>query len=202
MPYLHWTTSGDDFDHRNAVIKELTEKFKDPGYKRPMAEDIEALGWTSTEIKLIRAFLQPKNDRCLHIRRTLDQYYYSTSTAADERTVDQIVYKFAMKQHRKQLEEAERAQQAMKIREREWREDMKWETTKWDSAESSSHSGRSRVATASDSTGRRTRHEQGERRVEASWDPPKVIMVNQLWMWIIDGGGFQNGLVNDFMLTL
>jgi hypothetical protein len=29
---------------------------------------------------------------------------------------------------------------------------------------------------------------QEVKRVEASWDPPKVMMVNQLWMWIIDGG--------------
>jgi hypothetical protein len=23
---------------------------------------------------------------------------------------------------------------------------------------------------------------------EPDWDPPKVMMMNQLWMWVIDGG--------------
>ena len=188
MPYLHWATSGEGFEHRNTVIRELTKKFKDPSYRKPTPEEIEAEE-TSTKMKLIRAFLEPKNDRCLHVRRTLDQYYYSTSAAADERTVDQIVYKFAMKQHRKTLEEAESAELEMKIREREWREyDMKWETTKWDRADSSSQSSRGRVVTTPDATVKRTQNEPEGKRVEASWDPPKVMMVNQLWMWRIDGG--------------
>jgi hypothetical protein len=195
MPYLHWATSGDGFDHRNAVIRELTEKFKDPEYRRPTLDEIEAEGETSTKIKLLRAFLQPRNDKCLHIRRTLDQYYYSTSTDADERTVDQIVYKFAKKQHRRKLEEAERAvEDAQRAKEEMRRGEIEWwETRKWERAESSLESSRSRSDTESDRIVRRARHAPEEKRAEASWDPPKVIMVNQLWMWIIDDGELQDG---------
>jgi hypothetical protein len=173
MPYLHWTTSGDDLDHRNAVIKELTEKFKDPSYERPTPSEIDAEDEKTTKMKILRAFLHPKNDRCLHIRRTLDQYYYSTLTDADERTEDQVVYKFAKKQHNKHIEEEKK--RATEMRER----------SKWDMSGSSWGSSRSFPAKqmAIDYS-----EEQDEKRVEVSWDPPKVIMVNQLWMWIIDSG--------------
>ncbi|KAE9376667.1 hypothetical protein N431DRAFT_331075 [Stipitochalara longipes BDJ] len=177
MPYLHWATTGADFDRRNAVIRELTEKFKNPRYRRPTPEEIDEEQDSTIKLKIMRAFLLPKNDRCLHVERTLDQYYYSTSTDADERTVDQIVYKFAMKQHRMKVEEAEKAKLEEKKRERdriEWR--------KWERLESFSQSSRSQLDAAPELSVRDT----PEERVEASWDPPKVMMVNQLWMWIID----------------
>jgi hypothetical protein len=180
MPYLHWTTSGDDLDHRNFVINELAEKFRDPGYKRPTPEDIEAENEKTMKMKILRAFLHPTNDRCLHIRRTLDQYYYSTLPDADERTVDQVVYKFAKKQHNKQIEEAARAKEEEKKRATERRERSKWEMS--ESSLGSSRSFPRRGMEFEDP------EEEDKKRVDVSWDPPKVMMVNQLWMWIIDGG--------------
>jgi hypothetical protein len=167
MPYLHWATSGDSLDHRNAVIKELAQEFRNPFYRRPTPEEIDAEGEITTKMKILRAFLHPKNDRCLHIRRTLDQYYYSTLVDADERTVDQVVYKFAKKQHFK-------IKQEEKDREIEKRERRKWEKS-----ESSLRSSRSWVQVEME-TGETAM--QDETRAEVSWDPPKVMMVNQLWM--------------------
>jgi hypothetical protein len=180
MPYLHWATSGDRLDRRIALIRELADKFKDPQYKRPTPEEIEAEEDDTIKLKILRAFLDPRNDRCLHVRRTLDQYYYSTLTDADERTVSQIVYKFAKKQHRRKIEEAEKTKQEEKRRKAEWMERRKWERS-----ESSLRSSRSRVDPEIDVA---VMDAQEVKRVEASWDPPKVMMVNQLWMWIIDGG--------------
>jgi hypothetical protein len=171
MPYLHWATSGEALDHRYSVIRELAEKFRDPFYRRPTPEEIERELDQSTKLKIIRAFLQPKNDKCLHIRRTLDQYYYSTLPDADERTIDQVVYKFAKKQHNRKMEETEKAKQKELER-----------------SESSLRSSRSGLDAEIEPIGTDA---QDEKRVEASWDPPRVMMVNQLWMWIIDGGEYE-----------
>jgi hypothetical protein len=176
MSYLHWATSGDSLDHRNAVIKELANKLRDPFYKRPTSDEIEAKKDRTTELKILRAFLYPVNDCSLHIPRTLDQYYYSTLPDADERTSNQVVYKFARKQHNRRIEEAARAKQEEKERERYRRQRRRWETS-----ESSLRSDRSYAE---------VEVEAEEKRVEVSWDPPKVMMVNQLWMWIINGGEF------------
>lgn len=173
MPYLHWASSGPDLDHWNTVIKELADKFRNPFYRRPTPAMIE-LEETNLNMKILRAYLHPKNDRCLHVRRTLDQYYYSTLTDADERTVDQVVYKFAMKQHRRKMEEAEKAVQEEKKWGREQRERRMYERL-----ESSSRSSRSGVVFDEEP--------EEMQQAEASWNPPKVMMVNQLWLWIIDG---------------
>jgi len=171
MPYLHWATSGESLDHRNAVVKELTEKFQNPFYRRPTLEEIE-VEETTIKMKILRAFLNPTNDRSLHLRRTLDQYYYSNLADANERTVNQVVYKFAKKQHNKRLDAAEIAKEQEKEKARRERE--KWEEDyagwPWPS--------------------RRRSLMEMEETVErdVSWDPPKVMMVNQLWMWVIDGG--------------
>jgi hypothetical protein len=178
MPYLHWATTGEALDLRYSVIKELAEKFRDPSYRRPTPEEIDGGREQSAELKLIRAFLQPKNDKCLHIRRTLDQYYYSTLPDADERTIDQVVYKYAKKQHNLKLEEARKEQEENERRQSE------------------------RSASSLLSIGSRMNAEvepiatdvQEQELVEASWDPPRVMMVNQLWMWIIDGGEYEKRL--------
>lgn len=197
MPYLHWATTGDGFNHQNAVINKVTERCRDSNYTRPTPEDIEAEGETNITTKLIRAFLIPRNDRCLHIRKTLHQYYYSTSTVDDERTVNQIVYKFATKQHRRKLLEAERAQREIDIWKRGRADRMKWEALETmisEKAEPSSHSRRSCEATRED------QEVMVMDRHEPPWDPPKVIIVDQLWMWIIDGSRFRNGLIHEFIL--
>jgi hypothetical protein len=183
MPYLHWATSGARLDRRIALIRELADEFRDPLYKRPTAEEIEAKEDDTIKMKIMRAFLDPKkNDRCLHVRRTLDQYYYSTLTDADERTVSQVVYKFAKKQHCRKIQEAEKTKQEEKKRKAEW-----MDRTKWDKSELSLRSSRSRVDPEIEA---RVFGIQEAKQAEASWDPPKVMMVNQLWMWIIDGGRF------------
>lgn len=169
------------------MIKELAKKFKDGPYRRPLIEDIEEKE-TTTKMKILRAFLHPDKDRCLHIRRTLDQYYYSTLTDADERTNDQVVYRFAMKQHKRILEEEMEAKNREKERERDRRENMKYDG--YDQSESSRHSSWVHVE-EDDTDDSGIPGDQAEEK-EPSWNPPKVMMVNQLWMWIIDGGKFKS----------
>lgn len=84
----------------------------------------------------------------------------------------QVVYNFAKKQHSRRIEEAVKEKQEDKENNRDAMERRKWEIP-----ESSSQSNKSWAGV-----------EVAEKQVEAPWDPPKVMMVNQLWMWIIDGG--------------
>lgn len=185
MPYLHWATSGPNFDHRNAVIKQLAEEFKDSDYERPSCENIKRME-ASPKMRVLRAFLYPAMDTCLHIRRTLDQYYYSTVDDADERTADQVVYKFAKKQHQRILEEEKKADLRRKKKERERREAKEMEMKQ--RMRRSSESTRSSLKMELEMDSESETENPYERKREPPWDPPKVMMVNQLWMWIIDGG--------------
>jgi hypothetical protein len=89
-----------------ALIRSLTKAFKTEGYCRPSYKDVDKMN-IAPNLKIMTAFLFPDNDRCLHIPRTLDQFYYSTlsQVRTDERTIDQVVYRFAMKQHHSKVEE-------------------------------------------------------------------------------------------------
>jgi hypothetical protein len=152
MPYLHWTASENSLQKWTKLIIELSKK-----NRRPTPEEIEELekveGLEPKE-KLMRAYLHPVKDRCLHIRRTLDQLYYSAIPEATHRTVDQVVVKFARKQQRmKEDREAKRSEKD---------QEMGGETAK--------------------NLG------QSESREQRSWTPPRIMMVNQWWMWKINGG--------------
>jgi len=188
MPFLHWATSGCDFDHRSDVIKELSEEFKDPDYERPSIDEIKRIE-TSPKMRILRAFLHPVADSCLHIRRTLDQYYYSTIADADERTSDQVVYKFAKKQHERVMEEEKKAFEKWKKKLRDEKR-MRHRASKV-SRRSSGSLGSSKDGIDAemelniDTDGEM--HMQYSNQQSASWDPPKIMMVNQLWMWIVDG---------------
>jgi hypothetical protein len=184
MPYLHWATSDHPKNERSALIKKLSEDFKDPSYKRPSCKEIEEVEIEKDEIsypcplkrKIIRAFLFPVNDRCLHIRRTLDQYYYNTlsDTDIDQRTPGQVVYKFAKRQHRNELKEKEKAdrqknstQNNGSLAECKNQNEKHAKEPEWRQSTSPGNS---------------------EEEEKQSWDPPKILMVNQLWVWIVDCG--------------
>jgi hypothetical protein len=155
----------------SALIRSLTKAFKTEGYSRPSYKDVEEMN-ISPNLKIMTAFLFPDNDRCLHIPRTLDQFYYSTLSQArtDERTIDQVVYKFAMKQHHSKVEE-----ERQRERKRDRLEEKKHETD-------TMH----KVSIEHD---RSSKSEKSEKRNEGPpWNCPKVMMVNQLWMWVFDGG--------------
>jgi hypothetical protein len=61
----------------NLLIRSLAKAFKDESYYRLGYEDVDKMKIVP-KFKIIKAFLFLENDRCLHIRRTLDQFYYST----------------------------------------------------------------------------------------------------------------------------
>jgi hypothetical protein len=169
MPYIHWATSGGVIDDERNLIRSLARAFiKTKNYHRPSYEEIDKLEIVPT-LKMMKAFLFPENDRCLHVRRTLDQFYYSTlpQDLADQRTKDQVVYRFAMKQQKK-LEEAREAKKRT------------LEAAGMEAAEKET-----RNSSYDD-----TKSYKDEIVEQPEWSPPKVMMVNQLWMWVIDGGKF------------
>jgi hypothetical protein len=145
------------------------------------------------KLKIMKAFLFPENDRCLHIRRTLDQFYYSTlpQAVADERTIDQVVYRFAMKQQQKHCEEKARnsTRKTLKITE------TKSGKTSFDDR-NSLESQKIQVVMQEI----REQQEMEEALEEPDWDPPKVMMVNQLWMWVIDGGKVSSTIITEHRL--
>jgi hypothetical protein len=194
MPYLHWATSGKYFDERSDLVEKLASAFKSPTYRRPSPSAIELSepemdgpSFSKTlKRRIMRAFLHPEKmddprskDLYLHIRRTLDQFYYSTVRDADARTKDQVVYKFAMKQDKK---------------EREYTVSDTEHDTEHDSEQSGSEiqdekyklnpSGKSDKP---QDTGSSERNDQHNPQDHVPWDPPKVLMVNQLWLWVLNG---------------
>ncbi|CZR66557.1 uncharacterized protein PAC_16458 [Phialocephala subalpina] len=179
MPYIHWATSGNLMTERNTLIRSLAKAFKAKDYHRPDYEEVDKMK-IPPKLKMMKAFLFPENDRCLHIRRTLDQFYYSTlpQALADERTIDQVVYRFATKQQQKYREEKARG--------------AKRKTPKTTETESgkTSFDDRNSLKSRTIQVATKEIHEQqegDEELDEPDWDPPKVMMVNQLWMWVIDG---------------
>jgi hypothetical protein len=169
MPYLHWAVSGESLNYRNALVSEVIENARDPGYIRPTPEEIEQMEH-SVDMKILRAFLLPAYDRCLHVPKTLNQYYYSTLTDVDESFRDQVVYKFAMKRHENRMEELARAKEEEKARRVRLRESRRWERDEV-SSETRSGSWNGRLVVDVDP------EEEDPRRLEPSWDPPKIIMV-------------------------
>jgi hypothetical protein len=165
----------------NALIRSLTKAYKMEGYHRPSYEGVDRMN-IAPRLKMMKAFLFPENDRCLHIPRTLDQFYYSTLSQArtDERTIDQVVYRFAMKQHHSKVEE-ERQRERKNVRfvEKEHEKDTMCEFSIDDAGSSKSQKFEVIVQDI---------REEEKRIEDPPWNPPKVMMVNQLWMWIIDGG--------------
>lgn len=162
------------------MIRSLAKAFKIEGYHRPEYDEVNKMD-IAPKLKMMKAFLFPENDRCLHIRRTLDQFYYSTlpQALADERTIDQVVYRFAMKQQQKHLEEARQSERKIsKITEEE--------------PGKASFDDRDSLKSQKIQIIEREFREQQKRNEEPPWDPPKIMMVNQLWMWVIDGGKFSD----------
>jgi hypothetical protein len=176
MPYLHWATSGKLLESRSKLMDALSDHIKNRNYERPSGTEIGKLD-IPDKMKLMAMFLYPINDRCLHVRRTLDQFYYSTLPEADSRTTDQVVYKFAMKQSQKQEEK----DKLRKEKDEETRQKM---------TQGSIRSYKGGMSNSSGSeTSERTRGNGAQiENPEPLWDPPKVLMVNQLWLWVINGG--------------
>jgi hypothetical protein len=166
MPYLHWAVSGKSLDRRNAVIREIMDPRNQLDYIEPTAENIEAMGG-STYMKILRAHLAPSRDRCLHISKTLTQYFCFTLDDADESFQDQVVYKFALKQHSRKVEEE---RQECEARARAWN---RMERRKWEHADDLSGA-RNEVQ---DHNTTNIEELEWLKVADSSSDPPKVIMV-------------------------
>jgi hypothetical protein len=91
MPYLHWDTAASN-DKRSETIKWVTEG-RQPGRKPAIPDEPEFIN-----SKLIAKYLEHgayhENGGNLHVRRSLDQFYYDTQIQTDERDKDQIVFKY------------------------------------------------------------------------------------------------------------
>jgi hypothetical protein len=91
MPYLHWDTAASN-DKRSETIKWVTEG-RQPGRMPDIRAEPEFIN-----SKLIAKYLEHgayhENGGNLHVRRSLDQFYYDTQIQTDERDKDQIVFKY------------------------------------------------------------------------------------------------------------
>jgi hypothetical protein len=130
--------------------------------------EIEEIEHGSMDMKILRVFLTSVEERCLHLPKTLTQYYYVTLADADESFQDQVVYKFALKQHSRRMEKERRegGQHGARARER-------MERVKWERPESLF---RPREEVQDDNTAY-VKERESARAAAVSWDPPKVIMV-------------------------
>jgi hypothetical protein len=208
------------------VIEELAQAFKTPNYKRQSSEEIHKLDCPQ-KIKIMKQYLFPLNDRCLHIRRTLDQFYYSTLPGVDARTSDQVVYRFAEKQRKKleadmetkKHEEVEvqnaksklegMAQKAQAEEERKSQDELREleqveESRVFDPLDVLEKGPQITITPIKPNTLHQSRGLGNDivegpsvvEKVEKEkvpdelklWQKPKILMVNQLWMWVIDGG--------------
>lgn len=119
MPFLHYET--------NAGRKSIAQAIDNATRSRNMLSEGEKGSadekHRSPDEKLIHTYLHEKP--YMHIRRTLDQYYYHTMKDTTERDEDQVVYRYAKKM--------------------------------WPEENESVHN---------------------------------ILMVDQLWLWILDGGKF------------
>lgn len=84
MPYLHWETSG-NFDAMTEAIR---------------GTPLEPNNLNHKECDTLRAYLHSANP--IHVRRSLDQSYYSTLVNTSARDKDQVVQKYARKKLKKQ----------------------------------------------------------------------------------------------------
>lgn len=91
MPYLHWDTAASN-DKRSATIKWVTEG-RLPAERPEIPDEPEFIN-----SKLIAKYLEHgahhEHGGNLHVRRSLDQFYYDTQIQTDERDKDQIVFKY------------------------------------------------------------------------------------------------------------
>ena len=83
MPYLNWATEGER-TKLNHIIEEVTNQ--------PSLDVKEILAKVDRYEKLLWVYLY--NEHPLHVRRTLDQFYYSTLRETETRDVDQVPYKY------------------------------------------------------------------------------------------------------------
>lgn len=121
--------------------------------------------------------IDPIHDRCLHVRRTLDQFYYNTLPEANSRTTSQVVYKFAKKQTLKQ----EGKYKPQSVNDEETGQKMTQGSARSHKGDPPEKNQRFNglVSTSDERT-------QGKGAQVENWDPPKVLMVDQLWLWVID----------------
>lgn len=93
MPYLHWEAE-EDLNVMKGLIK-LNETAKsNTGTTGKDIREGKGKDWLNTQ-QFLQAYLNDKHP--LHIRRTLDQFYYHTLSNTDERDVDQTVLRYHTK---------------------------------------------------------------------------------------------------------
>lgn len=91
MPFLHYETNAGRKSIARAIDSAtLCRKLLSEGGKGSADEEKR-----SPDEKLIHTYLHEKP--YMHIRRTLDQYYYHTMKDTTERDEDQVVYRYAKK---------------------------------------------------------------------------------------------------------
>ncbi|KAK7973144.1 hypothetical protein PG988_007278 [Apiospora saccharicola] len=90
LPYMHWETSSRRAKMVEVINETIGHKKKDPALVDLTKKLAEQMDYEADE-RLLRDFV--KADPPLHIRRTLDQYYFVTLDDTSQRDKDQVVYR-------------------------------------------------------------------------------------------------------------
>jgi hypothetical protein len=198
MPYLHWESC------RSAeAVSDLLDDIKEDSLKtrilrsgktwrtheanpKPRCDSAKAqerhlaknVKVQDDDDELLRRYLFKRWP--LHLRRTLDQYYYSYLADTRTRDGDQVV----MRVRNEELQKNELAVTGM----------YHWDETQPDGEKSHGSNTRNRWKTMWNRQGKRTQAFQ-EGRDEKSLPRDKnspIVMVDQLWLWTVDTGSFRS----------
>lgn len=91
MPFLHWDV--DDWQSTRESIALTSPTIGNPKWSSSRIDNPNE----SSEERLLKAYLV-ENDPPLHLRRTLDQYYYHTLQSTAKRDRDQVVSRYQIKE--------------------------------------------------------------------------------------------------------
>jgi len=126
------------------------------------------------DTSLVEGYLE--SDRPVHCRRTLDQYKYHMVKTTEERDGDQIVYKWARKQRERLVkgdpDSGDEGQYGGREFTRRWDPDM---GNMWMQSQGLPYG-----------IGKHAEPDKDERLYKSKHWP--IVMVDQLWMWILPDG--------------
>lgn len=96
MPYLAWECSNAQ-QRMTEIIKDVYNNSSGPKTREPGGKGLESISRTScaNDEGVLRADLN--SSLPIHIRRTLDQFYYCNLSDTQARDEDQVVYRYTKK---------------------------------------------------------------------------------------------------------
>jgi len=137
------------------------------------------------DMSLVEAYLNFKDVKPLHCRRTLDQYWYHMLDNTEVRDSDQVVYKWARNQYQRRLTEKTQQELLDDYLEHAAAEFEGGDTD--DSANEGDGNEETQGQTNLDDMGGDDSEQQEDQILYKAKHRP-IIMVDQLWLWVLPDG--------------